>query len=58
MTRIFYRMFVFYLENVCDKVMIKDKALVGSRRKMSVIKDISRHLFREDKYLMLQSVVF
>ena len=58
MTMIFYRMFVFYLGNVCDKVMIKDKALIGSLRKMSVIKDISRHLFRGDKYLMLQSVVF
>ena len=52
------RMFVFYLGNVCYKVIIKHKALIGSWCKMSVIKDISRHLFREDKYLMLQSVVF
>ena len=50
MTMIIYRMFVCSVENVCDKVMTKDKALIGSWCKMSVIKDISRHLFRGDKY--------
>ena len=36
-TLLIYRMFVFFMRDVCDRVMINDRALIRSECKMTVV---------------------